>query len=64
MKHRIRPKRSVWLTLAVFAIFTGLTAGCQFQQSIADGFFRGITDSVAAVVTNALLTAAEQTPPG
>lgn len=34
-------------------------AGCSFQEALADGFYGGISDTVAAVITRVLLGSGE-----
>ena len=43
-----------WRLGAVLLILCG-NAGCSFQEALLDGFFGGISDTIAAIVSNLFL---------
>ena len=51
-KHGLR---NLWFGVSLL-ILCG-SAGCSFQESLIDGFFGGISDTVATIVSNVLLGA-------
>ena len=56
MSKRMRG-RVFWILLTSLPLTTAIV-GCSFSEALLDGFFGGISDTVATVVTEAALGAA------
>jgi hypothetical protein len=55
-KRTMGQGRRFW-SAGVLTLLLGLCGGCQVEEALIDGFYGGISDTVATVVAEALLNA-------